>query len=413
MKRNIMIIGAGGVAHVAAHKCAQFAEQFGDINIASRSLHKCHKIVDSIVAKHGDALKAKLHVYPVDAMLTHEVVQLIKQTQSSIVINLGSTFVNLSVLKACIETGAAYIDTTVHEDPDRLNETPPWYENYEWKLRHACQENKITAILSSGFDPGVVNAYAALAQQELFDTIDSIDIMDVNAGQHGRYFATNFDPEINFRELTETVWSWQNNAWASHEMFQVKKSYNFPKVGNFDVYLTGHDEIHSLPAHLSVPNIRFWMGFSPHYINVLSVLRNLGLLSIAPIKTLDGDEIVPLRFIKSILPDPASLAMNYKGETCIGNLVVGEKNGIPKELFIYNIANHETSYQDIGSQAIAYTAGVPAAAAAILVANNTWDIHKMANIENLPPKPYLKMIAELGLETYIRDEKTLETEKFN
>ena len=409
MKRNILIIGAGGVAHVAAHKCAQSIDQFGQINIASRRIEKCHKLIASIVEKQGESIRQRLTAHTIEATNTDALAELIKHTMSSIVINLGTAFVNLSVLKACINTGAAYIDAAVHEDPTKSDEAPPWYANYEWKFKDLCKNHGITAILGAGFDPGVVNAYAALAQQEYFDTIESIDILDVNAGSHGRYFATNFDPEINFREFIKTVWNWQNNTWVADKMFQTKKTYDFPQVGSHELYLSGHDEIHSLSQHLNVPNIRFWMGFSDHYINVFTVLKNLGLLSIHPIKTAEGYEIVPLQFVKSILPDPASLAKNYTGKTCIGNHIVGVKDKIKKELFIYNIASHESSYQDVGSQAISFTAGVPAAAAALLIAENVWDVRQMVNIENLPPKPFIKKIAELGLETFVRDEQGRDT----
>ncbi|WP_283159241.1 saccharopine dehydrogenase family protein, partial [Vibrio cholerae] len=210
---------------------------------------------------------------------------------------------------------AAYLDTAIHEQPDQVCEAPPWYANHEWKRREACQAAGVTAILGAGFDPGVVNAYARLACDDYFDRVESIDIVDINAGRHGRYFATNFDPEVNFREFTGTVWSWQGGQWTSAQMFQYRKEWDLPVVGRQTAYLTGHDELHSLSQHLDVPDIRFWMGFGEHYINVFTVLKNLGMLSEKPVRTAEGLEVVPLKVLKAVLPDPASLAPTYTGKT--------------------------------------------------------------------------------------------------
>ncbi|MFO7705758.1 MAG: saccharopine dehydrogenase C-terminal domain-containing protein, partial [Halopseudomonas sp.] len=215
---------------------------------------------------------------------------------------------------------------------------------------------------------------------------------------------TNFDPEINFREFTGTVWSWQNSQWVSNRMFEVKRTDDLPVVGEHTSYMTGHDEVHSLSQHLKVPNVRFWMGFGEHYINVFTVLNNLGLLSEQPVTTAEGLEVVPLKVVKAVLPDPSSLAPHYQGKTCIGDLVKGRKDGEDREVFIYNIADHAEAYQEVGSQGISYTAGVPAVAAARLIASGEWDVQKMANVEELPPKPFLKLLNEMGLPTRIRDE---------
>ena len=219
----------------------------------------------------------------------------------------------MSVLSACIATGAAYIDTAIHEDPMKVCETPPWYANYEWKRRDECEKAGVTAILGAGFDPGVVNAYARHAKDEYFDRINSIDIVDINAGSHGRYFATNFDPEINFREFTGQVWSWQDGKWVLEQMFEVGREWDLPVVGKQKAYLTGHDEVHSLSQNMAVPTVRFWMGFGDHYIKVFTVLKNLGLLSEHPVRTAEGLEVVPLKVVKAVLPDPSSLAPDYTG----------------------------------------------------------------------------------------------------
>jgi len=403
MKRNVLIIGAGGVAHVAAHKCAQNNILLGDIHIASRTLGKCQAIIASIKDKGSQRGPGRLQAHELDALDIEATKALIRATGSQIVLNLGSPFLNMSVLQACIETGAAYLDTAIHEDPAKVCETPPWYDNYEWKRKDACEQAGVTAILGVGFDPGVVNAYGRYAMDAYFDQVDSIDIIDINAGSHGRYFATNFDPEINFREFTSTVWSWEESQWKANAMFERSQVWDLPVVGKNTAYLTGHDELHSMSKHLGVPNIRFWMGFGDHYINVFTVLKNLGLLSEKPVRTAEGLEVVPLKVVKAVLPDPASLAAGYTGKTCIGDLVKGTKNGKPQEVLIYNICDHEESYEEVGSQAISYTAGVPAVAAAMLIADGVWDAGRMVNVEELDPKPFIELMNRIGLVTRVRD----------
>lgn len=404
MKKNILIIGAGGVAQVVAHKAAQHNDILGSIAIASRSIEKCQQIAQSVIDKQSFKIPAEIRCYALDALDIAATKKLIQETQSQIVINVGSSFVNMSVLQACIETGVAYLDTAIHEEPHKICETPPWYNNYEWKRRDQCSNNKVTAILGVGFDPGVVNAYAALAVNDYLDSTESIDIIDINAGSHGRYFATNFDPEINFREFTGQVWSWQNRQWVSNKMFEIKRTDDLPVVGMQTSYMTGHDEIHSLSQNLDVPNIRFWMGFGERYINVFTVLKNLGLLSEQPVKTAEGLEVVPLKVVKAVLPDPASLAPDYTGKTCIGTLAKGIKDGKEKEVFIYNVADHKEAYEEVGSQGISYTAGVPPVVAAILVAQGVWDVEKMVNVEELDPKPFINLLNQMGLPNRIKDE---------
>ena len=405
MKKNVLIIGAGGVAKVVAHKCAQHNDELGEIAIASRSVGKCQAIIDSVKAKGSLKVPAEIKAYALNALDIEATKTLIRETNSQIVINVGSAFLNMSVLRACMDTGAAYLDTAIHEEPGKICETPPWYGNYEWNHLAECQEKGVTAILGVGFDPGVVNAWAALAAKQHFDQIDSIDILDVNAGSHGKYFATNFDPEINFREFTGQVWSWQNRQWTSNSMFEVKRTDDLPVVGLQNLYMTGHDEVHSLSKHLDVPNIRFWMSFGDHYINVFTVLKNLGLLSEKPVKTAEGVEVVPLKVVKAVLPDPASLAPGYSGKTCIADLVKGRKDGQEREVLIYNVADHAEAYAETDSQGISYTAGVPPVAAALLVARGDWDAGKMVNVEQLAPEPFLELLDQMGLPTRIKDEQ--------
>ncbi len=402
MKRNVLIIGAGGVAQVVAHKAAQHNDRLGDLHIASRTVAKAQAIIDSVHAKSAMKVPGVFAAHVLDAMDSAAVADLIRATGSQIVINVGSPFVNMTVLQACIETGVAYMDTAIHEDPAKICETPPWYGNYEWKRREACRAAGVTAILGVGFDPGVVNAYARVAE-EMMDSITSIDIVDINAGSHGKWFSTNFDPEINFREFTGTVYSWQNGAWQTNTMFEVGQTWDLPVVGPQKAYLTGHDEVHSLSARYPQADVRFWMGFGDHYINVFTVLKNLGLLSEQPVKTAEGLEVIPLKVVKAVLPDPASLAPNYTGKTCIGDVVKGVKNGQPVEVLIYNVADHREAYDEVGSQGISYTAGVPPVAAALLIAEGVWDVGYMANVEDMDPKPFINLLNQIGLPTRIKD----------
>lgn len=403
MKRNVLIIGAGGVAQVVAHKCAQNNDRLGDLHIASRTVGKCEAIIASVHEKGAMKVPGVFAAHAVDAMDSAAVAALIRRLGVEIVINVGSAFVNMPVLEACIEAGVAYMDTAIHEDAGKICETPPWYGNYEWKRRDRCKAAGVTAILGVGFDPGVVNAWARVAEDEFLDEITSIDIVDINAGSHGKYFATNFDPEINFREFTGTVYSWQGGKWQSNSMFEVGKVWDMPVVGEQKAYLTGHDEVHSLSARYPGADVRFWMGFGDHYINVFTVLKNLGLLSEKPVRTAEGLEVVPLKVVKAVLPDPASLAPGYSGKTCIATIARGVKDGKPAEVMLYNVADHAEAFAEVGSQGISYTAGVPPVAAALLVADGTWDVGTMVNVEELDPKPFMNLLNVMGLPNRVKD----------
>ena len=405
MKRNVLIIGAGGVAQVVAHKCAQNNDVLGDLHLASRTVSKCQAIIQSVHDKTAMKQDGVFEAHTVDGMDSAAVAALISKTGAQIVINVGSPFVNMTVLEACIQTGAAYIDTAIHEDPTKICETPPWYGNYEWKRRDDCAAAGVTAILGAGFDPGMVNAFARFAVDEFMDEVTSIDIVDINAGDHGKYFSTNFDPEINFREFTGTVYSWQQGAWQENKMFEVGREWDLPVVGKQKAYMSGHDEVHSLAANYPQADIRFWMGFGDHYINVFTVLQNLGLLSEQPVVTAEGLEVVPLKVVKAVLPDPSSLAPNYTGKTSIGDLVKGIKDGQEVEVFVYNVADHKEAYNEVGSQGISYTAGVPPVAIAMLIADGTYDQGVMMNVEELDPKPLFSLLDTIGLPTRVKDAK--------
>jgi len=413
MKKNLLIIGAGGVAHVAVHKAAMNNDVLGDICVASRTQAKCDAIIASVrKMKHLKDPKKRLYSRQIDALDIPATIKLIRETKSEIVINLGQAFINMSVLEACIETGAVYMDTAIHEDPDKVCENPPWYANYEWKRRKRCAAKGLTAILGVGFDPGVVNAYCALARDRYFDKIDTIDILDVNAGRHGKYFATNFDPEINFREFIK-VWTWINRKWREYPTHAVKRIYDFPVVGECPIYLNGHDELHSLAKNIDANSIRFWMGFGNHYINVFTVLRTLGFLNHLPVKLATGQEVVPLKVVRALLPDPQTLAPNYAGKTCIGNFVRGWKDGKKREVLIYQVSDHKKAFEEVGSQGISYTAGVPPVAAAILVAKGIWDPKTMVNVEELDPEPFIAVLDKIGLPTDVKEIKPNSKDSFN
>jgi saccharopine dehydrogenase-like NADP-dependent oxidoreductase len=413
MKKNILIIGAGGVAHVAAHKAALNNDVLGDICLASRTQSKCDEIIESVKRmKHIKDSTKKLYSRQIDALDIPATVKLIRETGSEIVVNLGQAFINMSVLEACLETGAVYMDTAIHEEPDKVCENPPWYANYEWKRKDRCKARGLTAILGAGFDPGVVNAYAALAVKRYFDKLETIDILDVNAGRHGKYFATNFDPEINFREFIK-VWTWIDRQWKQYPTHSVKRIYTFPVVGPQPIYLNGHDELHSLSKNIDADSIRFWMGFGNHYINVFTVLRTLGFLSHLPVKLATGQEVVPLKVVRSLLPDPKTLAPNYTGKTCIGDFVRGWKDGKKREVLIYQVSDHHACYEEVESQGISYTAGVPPVAAAMLVAQGVWDPKTMVNVEELDPEPFIAILDKIGLPTDVKEIKPGSRDSFD
>jgi saccharopine dehydrogenase-like NADP-dependent oxidoreductase len=398
VKKNVLILGAGGVAHVTTHKAAMNNDVLGDICLASRTQSKCDEIIESVRRKgHVKDPAGKLYSRQIDALDVPATVKLIRETGSEIVLNVAQAFVNMSVLEACLETGAAYLDTAIHEDPDKVCEDPPWYGNYEWTRRERC-----AAILGCGFDPGVVNAYCALAVKRYFDKIDTIDIIDVNAGRHGRYFATNFDPEINFREFIK-VWTWIGRQWREYPTHSVKRVHDFPVVGRQPVYLNGHDELHSLWKNIDANSIRFWMGFGDHYINVFTVLRTLGFLNHLPVRLATGQDVVPLKVTRALLPDPKTLAPKYTGNTCIGNFAKGWKDGKRREVFIYQISDHKKCYEEVESQAISYTAGVPPVAAAMLMAQGIWDPKTMVNVEELDPEPFIAILDRIGLPTQVKE----------
>lgn len=405
MKKNVLIIGSGAVGAVVAHKCAQNSGSFGSICVASRNAPKCADIVRSVVGRqYAPPDSLRIHAATVDATDTRAVVELIRRTESHIVINVCSAFVNMSVMDACLEAGAAYVDTAVHEERAVMNAPYPWYANFEWKKREAFAAKGLTAVLGIGFDPGVVNAYCAYALRRELDSITSIDILDVNDGDHGRFFSTNFDPEINLREVIEDAGCLEEGEWRTFPHHSRSTEFDVPGIGRKRLYLMGHDEVHSLSVNIpGVQTVRFWMGFDDHYLNCLNVFEKVGLLSHRAVRTPDGQSVVPLHVLKACLPDPASLAPLYAGLTFIATLIRGVRDGRDKDVLIYNVCDHVEAYADVESQAIAFTAGVPPVAAALLIASGEWDIKTMANVEELDPVPFLDLLDRMGLPTVVCD----------
>ncbi len=397
-QQNLLIVGAGGVGGVAAHKAAQFSHEFGAITLASRTLAKVDAIAADAQQRWGKAGGRRLiGTRQVDAQDKDAATALIRNLRADIVLNVASPYCNEALMDASIATGAHYIDTAVAESEYVENAPPPWYANFEWPRRPAFEAAGRSAVLGIGFDPGTVNVFCAHAKKHLFDRIDTIDIIDVNGGDHGRYFATNFDADTNLREIREDVIYWEDGAFKALPHHSRKMTVTLPVVGEHVVYSMGHDELHSLPSSFpDAQRIEFWMGFGEHYLQVFSVLENLGLLSSIPVEV-DGVEIAPVRMVKAVLPDPATLAQGYRGEVCIGCDLRGEKDGAPKRCFVYSTCDHTKCYAEVGSQAISYTTGVPAVTAAILLARGAWAPGTMVNVEELDPDPFMALMPEIGI----------------
>jgi saccharopine dehydrogenase (NAD+, L-lysine-forming) len=383
-----LIIGAGGVANVVVHKCCQNSEVFEEICIASRTESKCIAIKDSV-----KDTKTKIQTAQVDADQTEEVVTLIRQFSPDIVINVALPYQDLTIMDACLETGVDYLDTANYEPP----ETPKFEYKWQWAYREKFKDAGLTAVLGSGFDPGVTGIFSAYAMKHYFDEIHYIDIVDANAGDHGYPFATNFNPEINIREITAKGRYFEDGQWVETEPLEVKKVYDLPEIGPKDIYLLYHEELESLAQNIKgIKRIRFFMTFSEKYITHLNVLENVGMTSIEPIM-FEGKEIQPLQFLKAVLPDPASLGPRTKGKTNIGCIIQGIKDGEPKSYYVYNICDHQACYREVGSQAISYTTGVPAMIGAKLVLEGKWKKPGVYNVEEFDPDPFMEELNKQGL----------------
>lgn len=390
---RIMIIGAGGVATVAAHKCARVPEVFRDIMIASRTLSKCDAIAGDIRRRYGREVKTA----QVDADNVTELSDLIRQFEPDAVLNLALPYQDLHIMDACLETGVHYIDTANYEPLDEAHFEYSW----QWAYRERFRQKGIMAVLGSGFDPGVTNVFTSYAQKHLFDEIHYLDILDCNAGTHGHVFATNFNPEINIREVTQVVRHWEDGKWietpAIIEEGSVHFGFDYPVAGVKESYLLYHEELESLVQNIKgLKRARFWMTFSENYLTHLRVLENVGMTRIDEVDY-EGRKIVPIKFLKALLPEPASLGTKYTGKTVIGNIMTGTKDGKPVTRYIYNVCDHEEAFRETGTQAIAYTTGVPAMIGAMMVLTGVWQGAGVYNMEQLDPDRFMEALNAYGL----------------
>ena len=389
-----LIIGAGGVAGVAVHKCCQNPKVFEEICIASRTKSKCDDLKKVCEEKYGigDGC-TKITTARVDADQVDELVALIKKEKPDVVMNIALPYQDLTIMDACLETKTNYLDTANYEPP----ETAHFEYSWQWAYQEKFEKAGITALLGSGFDPGVTGVFSAYAQKHYFDEIEYIDILDCNGGDHGYPFATNFNPEINIREVSAKGSYWEDGHWVETEPMEIKRVYDFDGVGEKDMYLLHHEEIESLALNIKgVKRIRFFMTFGQSYLTHLKCLENVGMTSIEPIE-FEGQQIIPLQFLKAVLPDPASLGPRTVGKTNIGCIFKGKKDGKDVTYYVYNMCDHQACYREVGSQAISYTTGVPAMIGAMMLMTGKWDKPGVHNIEEFDPDPFMEALNEFGL----------------
>ena len=388
---RVLIIGAGGVGRVVAHKCAALREVFTDICLASRTLSKAQQIASEV--------KGEIEIAQLDADRVSDTVALIRSFNADLVIHVALPYQDLAIMDACLEAGVDYLDTANYEPPDQARFEYRW----QWDYQQRFQSAGLMALLGSGFDPGVTNVFCAYAQKHLFDEIHEVDILDCNAGDHGHPFATNFNPEINIREVTAPGRYWEQGQWKQTEPLSVSREFDFPEVGLRRAYLMYHEELESLSLHLKgLKRIRFWMTFGEAYLNHLKVLENVGMTGIEPV-SFQGQEIIPLQFLKVILPDPASLGPRTQGQTCIGCLIHGSRKGKPRRIFLYNVCDHQSCYQEVKSQAVSYTTGVPAMIGAKQILTGQWRQPGVFNMEQCDPDPFMNDLNHFGLPWQIKE----------
>ena len=405
---KVLVIGCGGVASVAIRKCCMRDDVFTELCIASRTLSKC----DALKAKLEGKTKTKITTAQVDADKVDEVMALIKKVQPDLVMNIALPYQDLAIMDACLACGVNYLDTANYE-PENTDD-PVWREKYErrckeegfsayfdytWQWAYGDKYKKagLTALLGSGFDPGVTQVFCAYAQKHLFDTIETIDILDCNGGDHGYPFATNFNPEINLREVSAPGSYWENGKWVEVPAMSIHRTYNFDGVGEKDMYLLHHEEIESLAKNIKgVKRIRFFMTFGQSYLTHMKCLENVGMLSTTPVE-FEGKEIVPIQFLKALLPDPASLGPRTVGKTNIGCIFTGMKDGKRKTAYIYNVCDHQECYREVESQAISYTTGVPAMIGAMMLVTGKWNKKGVYTPEEFDPDPFMEELNRNGL----------------
>ena len=387
---HILIIGAGGVGSVAAHKCAQIPEVFERISLASRTGSKCEAIAQSIKKRTG----REAATFALDADNTAESTALIQRLKPDLLLNLALPYQDLALMEACLQCGIPYVDTANYEPPDVAKFEYKW----QWAFRERFEQKGITALLGSGFDPGVTNVFTAWAAKHHFDEIHELDIIDCNAGDHGQAFATNFNPEINIREITQRGRYFEHGEWVETDPLSWSMTFDFPEgIGPKQCFLMFHEELESLTRNIKgLKRARFWMTFSEQYLTHLRVLENVGMTRIDPVRY-QGRDIVPIQFLKAVLPEPASLGPLTRGRTCIGCVMRGVKDGRAKRLYIYNICSHEASFEEVGSQAISYTTGVPAMIGAKMILEGKWRKPGVWNMEQFDPDPFMEDLNRYGL----------------
>ena len=388
---TILIIGAGAAGSVTAKKAAMNRDVFKTIHLASRRISSCEAV--------AAACASKIETHQVDADFTEAVIDLIERTKPHLVINMALPYQDLTIMDACLATGVHYMDTANYEPRDEAKFSYKWQWPYDPKFK----DKGILGILGCGFDPGVSNIFCAYAQEHLFDEIHSIDIVDCNDGSHGKSFATNFNPEINLREVTQRGKYWKNGQWIEIDALSISCMVDYPQVGPRKSYLIYHEEEESLVANIrGLKQIRFWMTFSDNYIKHLDVLQSVGMTRIDPVMY-KGNPVIPIEFLKELLPPPSSLGENYTGRTSIGCIFDGVKDGKNKRVFLYNVCDHAQCYKEVGAQAVSYTTGVPPIVGAMMLFKGAWGGKGVLNVEQLPSKPFLEELARQGLPWHVKE----------
>ena len=386
---NVLVIGAGGVGSVAVHKMAMLNEQFQQITLASRRQFKCDEIAASVNQRTG----IKIATAELDADDVDATARLIDSTGAKLVVNLALPYQDLTIMDACLKAGADYLDTANYEPRDEAKFEYHW----QWAYQDKFAEQGLMALLGSGFDPGVTNVFTAFIRKHHIAQMKTLDILDCNGGDHGQHFATNFNPEINIREVTAPARHWQDGRWVESPALSHKVAFDFPEVGSRNMYLMYHEELESLSTHFpELERARFWMTFGDAYLTHLNVLQNIGMTSIEPI-LYQGKEIVPLQFLKAVLPAPETLGKSTTGKTCIGTIITGVQDGEQKTVYLYNICDHEACFAEVGSQAVSYTTGVPAMIGAALMLDGRWRADGVVNMEQMDPDPFMEMLNLHGL----------------
>ncbi|MBV2150221.1 saccharopine dehydrogenase family protein [Sphingobium sp. AS12] len=392
---KVLVIGAGGVGSVAVHKMAMNSDIFSHITLASRRIVSCEKVAESVLARTG----VTIDVAQVDADDVAATIALIEKVQPKLVVNLALPYQDLNIMDACLATKTDYLDTANYEPRD----TPKFEYGWQWAYQDRFKEAGIMALLGSGFDPGVTSVFASYIKKHLLDTIDTLDILDCNGGDHGQHFATNFNPEINIREVTAPSRHWEGGEWVEGPALSHKQSFDFDQVGPKNMYLMYHEELESLAKfYPEIKRIRFWMTFGEAYLKHLEVLQNVGMTRIDPV-IYEGKEIIPLQFLKAVLPEPSSLGSTTKGKTNIGDIATGTKDGVQKTVYVLNICDHEDAYAETGNQAVSYTTGVPAMIGAAMMLTGAWKGEGVFNIEQFDPDPFMDMLNKHGLPWQVKE----------